>query len=237
MSRSTISTMSLMWPKVSCVMLVCGRTEMTARAIRSFEAQTYENRELVQYENAGDRSIGSLRNAANAISDGEIICHLDSDDWSHSSRVAEQVTLLQSSGCDAVGYRDMLFWRETDRRSRLGPDAMEHDAWLFTGPFLRYALGTSLMYKRSVWEHRPFANESQGVEEKWCAELKVLSVTSLDSHPGWGTERDGFPRMIASIHGGNTSTGYDAEKHVAMGSQQWRRAPEWGDYCRERMAL
>jgi glycosyltransferase involved in cell wall biosynthesis len=204
-------------------MLVCGRPEMTARAVRSFEAQSYEQKELIHFENSGERSIGLLRNQANALATGDIICHFDSDDISHPNRIAEQVALLQLSGADAVGYGDMLFWREIDRRSRL-------EAWLFTGPFPRYVLGTSLCYWRKAWERRPLPNENQGVEEKWCAELKV-AAESCFCFPR------GEVRMIASIHSGNISTGYDLEKHVAMGSQQWKRASEWDDYCRERMAL
>ena len=195
-------------------------------------------------------TIGALRNYANQYAKSrtgaDIFVHWDDDDWSHPNRIAEQVALLQQSGWDAVGYRDMLFWREPTRPA-LEVDAPPTEdysgasygaAWLYNGATPNYALGTSLCYWRRTWEQRPFLNESQGVEEKWCADLKVpkvLSVTSLDSHPGWGTERDGLPRMIASIHGGNTSTGYDLEKHVAMGSQQWKRVPTCDEYCRERM--
>ena len=206
-------------------------------------------------------TIGALRNYANQYAKSQtgadIFVHWDDDDYSHPNRIAEQVALLQQSGANCVGYGDMLFWRtglmqfdprfgdqgfgavtETEDAIEIetGPLVeLAGDAWLYTGPFLNYALGTSLCYWRRTWEQRPFRNENQGVEEKWCADLKVLSVTSLDSHPGWGTERDGLPRMIASIHGGNTSTGYDLERHVAMGSQQWKRVPTCDEYCRERM--
>jgi glycosyltransferase involved in cell wall biosynthesis len=226
-------------------MLVCGRPEMTARAIRSFEAQSYEQKELIHFENSGERSIGLLRNQANALATGDIICHFDTDDYSHPNRISEQVALLQSSGADCVGYRDMLFWREKQIGwmpdsgkplvSRMIP-RVYGEAWLFTGPYPHYALGTSLCYWRKTWERRPFLNENQGVEEKWCAELAVASTSCFPHEQDRGQSFD--PRMIASIHGGNTSTGYDLEKHVAMGSQQWRRAPiAWDDYCRERMGL
>ncbi len=41
--------------------------------------------------------------------------------------------------------------------------------------------------------------------------------------------------MIASIHGGNTSTQYADLGRVE--SNNWRRAPEWDAHCRERMKL
>ena len=186
-----------------------------------------------------DKSIGYLRNRACACACAahapNVFIHWDDDDYSHPNRISEQVALLQSSGADCVGYRDMLFWRQTDRRSRLGPHANVHEAWLFTGPFQRYVLGTSLCYWRKTWERRPFLNENQGVEEKWCVDLAVASTSCFPHEQDRGQSFD--PRMIASIHGGNTSTGYDLEKHVAMGSQQWKRASEWDDYCRESMSL
>lgn len=67
-------------------------------------------------------TIGSLRNEANAMAcpnvqipgvEFDIIIHFDDDDYSHPNRIAEQVALLQSSGAEAVGYREMLFWRES----------------------------------------------------------------------------------------------------------------------------
>ena len=45
------------------------------------------------------------------------------------------------------------------------------------------------------------------------------------------------PRMIASIHGGNTSNSYDLEALVARGSRDWTRVSEWDDYARRTMAL
>ena len=57
--------------------------------------------------------IGTLRNLANERSNTDILIHWDDDDYSHPNRIAEQVALLQSSGADVVGYREMLFWRES----------------------------------------------------------------------------------------------------------------------------
>ncbi len=126
-------------PTVACVLLANGRPEMVKRAVKSFRAQTYENKELLILNsgNRGDfdehesddvtvlyfpagagRSIGALRNSANLWTDdavgieANIIAHFDSDDWSHPNRIAEQVALLQSSGAECVGYSEMLFWRE-----------------------------------------------------------------------------------------------------------------------------
>jgi hypothetical protein len=230
-------------PKVSCVMLVCGRPELTVRAIRCFEAQVYEPKELVQYHNTGDRPIGALRNAANALATGEIMCHFDTDDWSHANRVSEQVALLQASGADCVGMNEMLFWRtaigpidSVERLSAEDPDSFSayvkaHDgeAWLYTGTRGGVpALGTSLCYWRKTWERHHFANETQGVEDHWLREKNVVGVSVFGSPV---VHND--PRMIARIHGGNTSNGYKLEKYVSKGSKEWQRVPQWDQRIRE----
>jgi len=203
---------------------------------------------------ARGKSIGVLRNMAAELSYTglgmpqledelpEIVVHWDSDDVSHPNRIAEQVALLQSSGADCVGYRDMLFWRTGIRKQSTVGDYIEiidGEAWVFTGGTPNYALGTSLCYWRQTWARKPFLDLSQGVEEKWCDGLKVVSVASMiDPCVGGAAATEiSEPRMIASIHGGNTSTGYDIEKYVRDGSKQWQRAPEWDNYCHEGMKL
>jgi glycosyltransferase involved in cell wall biosynthesis len=247
-------------PLVVCVMLVADRQEMGMRAVRSFAAQTYKNSHLLIFDNGQTEfkldfeameplgatiiqhpeklSIGELRNAANEIAKGaDVICHFDSDDYSSSQRIAEQVALLQASGADCVGYSDILFWRETKTLARTGPDAFEHEAWLFTGGTPNYILGTSMMYKRAAWARWPFLNESAGVEEKWCREsgLKIVAASSVGymTDEGPGVE----PMMIASIHESNSSPSYNIEEYVRLGSTQWKRAVEWDSVCRERMTL
>ncbi len=105
-----------MSPEVAAIMLCNGRAEMVRRATRSFEAQSYGNKRLVILENNGDRSIGRLRNEANASAGNvDILVHFDSDDVSHPNRIAEQVALLQSSGAECVGYNEMLFWADASQ--------------------------------------------------------------------------------------------------------------------------
>lgn len=122
-------------PMVVAVMLANGRERMVKRAIASFEAQTYENKKLLVLDTGDDSvgylgdhdnvihhwcdlslqswSIGLLRNEAirRVGREGpDLICHWDSDDWSHPRRIEEQVALLQASGKECVGYRELLFW-------------------------------------------------------------------------------------------------------------------------------
>lgn len=262
-------------PTVCAVMLANGREEMVARAIASFKSQTYQEKRLLildttpvplsimqipgmgveRWPAAGDRKIGTLRNLANSLAKSGIICHWDSDDWSHPNRIAEQVALLQSSGADCVGYREMLFWdrnwrihcAECGTRGRSGQiwcecgseqfAATGGESWLYSHPMPTYALGTSLCYWRHVWEASPFID---GNQEDWhfIHKVRTVGVSSLPmegpafTDPTWG--RNAYyecanPRMVASIHGGNTCSKIEAA------CDEWRRMPDYDEHCRRIM--
>jgi len=237
-------------PLVAAIMLTRDRPLMAARAVASFRAQTYNPNNLrlrivdtgskslysanslfvssfpgVVYQQAGHGpSIGLLRNEANrGASMAEIIVHWDDDDYSHPNRIAEQVALLQSSGADAVGYRDMLFWRTlVNDKSGYG------EAWLFTHPRPSYMLGTSFCYWRRVWEKRPFPDAPKapggaGEDSLWSLPLKVANASSIHA--------DGDPRMVASIHGANS------QPYAIKEGPQWKRCPEWDSALGAKMAL
>ena len=243
-------------PTVCCVMLANGREAMVRRAAWAFRAQTYQQKWLVIFDSGepylnirGDpsiihvdahrfagQSIGSLRNAANTLCSTDIIAHFDSDDFSAPERLTEQVALLQSSGADAVGYNRMLFWREPEavrhdydsaielmRRVQDYPEGFDPDvgqAWLYANGNPRYALGTSLCYWRQAWEAKPFRDLNTGEDMFWELGLNVKGVDSVGAEP----------RMIASIHGGNTTA------RITPGVAEWKRAPEWDEYVRRVMA-
>ncbi len=254
-------------------MLANGRPEMVKRAVKSFRAQTYEDKDLVIFNsgNRGDfaehesdevtvmfcpdcvgKSIGHLRNSANAWSDNtDIICHWDSDDWSHPNRIAEQVALLQSSGAECVGYNEMLFWQLCKQCHGFDDYCADVDlcetcqgsggqAWIWRENIKNYAVGTSMMYWRETWERAPFPDYSEGCDDLYWAhgdKKKGIAAVKIASCEAFGAESSQMygdtscPRMIASIHGGNTCAKIDAKANA------WRRVPEWDAYCREMMKL
>ena len=186
------------------------------------------------------KTIGHLRNRANAC-DGssDIILHWDSDDWSHPRRIEEQVALLQQSGADCVGYREMLFW-DTRPGQFCG-------AYLYSHPLKTYCIGTSLCYWRRVWEQKPFpdlpnpkgGHGGTGEDDAWhkqvtCAAVKSCEYNREATITGDTLADERQPRMIASIHGSNTM---HHERNLAANSPQWKRAPGWDIYCREKMQL
>lgn len=172
-------------------------------------------------------TIGELRNMANRLrhfDEPDIFVHFDDDDWSHPNRIAEQVALLQSSGADCVGYREMLFWQEKIPGKigiEPGINQMERpgEAWLYSNRDPRYCLGTSLCYWRKTWERKPFEATSQGEDERFTTGLKCVGISTL---PG--------PLMIARIHAGNTSNAYDPAD--MWKASEWKRVPEWDSHAR-----
>jgi glycosyltransferase involved in cell wall biosynthesis len=194
------------------------------------------------------KTVGALRNEAAswAISwsvEGiwtgihpDIICHWDDDDWSQPNRIAEQVALMEATGADVVGYTEMLFWREPPCLcAEITQSCPRHEnddsgeAWLYTGSIL----GTSLMYRRSVWQRFPFPDTSYGEDTDWLkqvahAKVKIVVDSTMN------LMRGADPRMIARIHAGNTSKAYEP-KAMQDAPHHWSRVPEWDQHCREVM--
>lgn len=241
-------------------MLTRDRPQMAARAVAAFRRQTYERKRLliwdtgelnVDFDDDGEGggevahipaeqelcvkpTIGALRNRANAFWNAyQVRIHWDDDDLSHPNRIAEQVALLQSSGADCVGYNECLFWREP-----VG------EAWLYSNRTPSYAVGSSLCYWRKTWERHPFPDLQIGEDKAFLRAItdtggKVLAVSSMPTPKAYESQRyEDAPRLICSIHAGNSNPeAYKLDEFVARGSQEWKRAPQWDDYARDRMAL
>lgn len=201
---------------------------------------------------ARGRSIGHLRNYANIRATEayrlNVLIHWDDDDWSHPNRISEQVALLQASGADAVGYNEMMFWR-TKRigveQLREGPTTplVTGEAWLYSNAVdKRYCIGTSLCYWRKTWEAKPFpdlpsAKGSTSEDTAWCKGLNTVGISSVGGlavvavdGPTLRSPNPDEPRMIATIHGGNTMP-YNIEEKPF----NWKRVPEWDARVRETM--
>ena len=220
-----------MLPRVTGMMLTADRQAMTTRAVRSFLSQTYARKDLliwdtgkvpydlpealaqtnitVLHTNRENRTIGQMRNDfIQATPHADIYAHFDSDDWSHPSRLSQMVEQLSGSA-SVVGYSNMVFWNRSTE-----------EAFVYYGEN-GYLIGTSLVYWRKTALYSPFYDLNAGEEGSvWQAPLARRSVPN-----------HGVPRIIAEIHGGNTSS------EIVRGHRQWARTPEWDAYCRERMAL
>lgn len=210
--------------RVSVVTLNNGsRPEMLARAIACVGASTYQEIEHIVFDSSPykGRTIGYIRNIANACATGELIAHADDDDTFHPDRLAEQVALMEFTGKQCVGYRELLFW---DTRMA----SIWDEAWHYRYDDPRYAVGASLLYRRDLWERQPF-DDAPHEDRRWLA-------TSAVSATSWGVSAmSAEPRMVCGIHGSNTEA-YDRAV-MRRDFACWRRAPEWDKYCAERMVL
>jgi hypothetical protein len=160
------------------------------RARACFNAQTYPNKRLLAVDTSAmrGRTIGSLRNELiEAAGDCDLIAHWDHDDWSHPERLNWQIEYLLATGAPVVGYQDMPFY-----------DEQRDQVTFYQGRAQYYALGTSLLYQRSLWETFPFPdvpNEDTG----W---LRAIPQGLLKRQT---SVVDNVPRMFATIHKRNTS--------------------------------
>lgn len=226
--------------KVGCVMLMSpGREVFQHQAVACYNSQTYTGGLMLLTLPADPaRTIGAMRNYANSLlTDCDIVCHWDDDDWSHENRIAEQVSLLQATGADCVGYNEMMFWLGLSAFPQAKPINgitvyNGGEAWLYSNPNPRYALGTSLCYWRRAWEALPFPDLQHGEDTEWIRGINC-----------WGdgsTLAPGGPRMIARIHSGNSSSAYgraEMVRHNALpaAERQWVRAWGYDNFCREVM--
>ena len=277
-------------PTVCCVMLVNGRAAMVRRAIESFRAQTYEPKRLLIWDSSPSLTvdhadeygrihhipaplpikgtIGALRNEANAFSietSTDLIAHFDSDDWSHCRRLEEQVALLEASGKECVGYRELLFWDTRGKTDTSQPNWMAvgtmGESWIYRNHQANWAAGASFLYRRELWQQQPF-DDAPHEDQRWwltplvsrnCLGVSSLSVPNvrreiIETHesevvrtfrPGQWVITDGDipcdPRMVCGIHGSN-SEAYDRAV-MLRNPDVWRRAPEFDSYCEEKMQL
>jgi len=208
-----------------------GREAFQHQAVKCFNSQTYTGGlRLLTLPADPARTIGAMRNYANSLlTECDIVCHWDDDDWSHENRIAEQVALLQATGADCVGYNEMLFWRE---RAPGRPG----ESWLYSNQNPRYALGTSLCYWRLAWEARPFPDMQHGEDTEWLKGVRSHAVSTFGLMKPAGAD----PRMIARIHSGNSSSAYNPREMAENAGmpaleRQWSRVPGWDKVCREVM--
>lgn len=178
-----------------------GRREFAQKAVQSFLAQTYSDKELVilddgddpsfpdgisdsliQYERLQNRlNIPRKRNACCEMAKGAFICHFDSDDYSAPTRIANQLEYLKNSTYDMAGFRELYLW-----------DCESEQAYKYRSPRTYHIVGTSLMYRRVYWHNYPFR-----VDRDVCSDNEFISH-------GTKAQASGLGLIVARIHGEST---------------------------------
>ena len=127
-------------PLISCICITLEKPKMLNLAIACFEAQTYENKQLVilyedfdyatteyirrrtfsmsikviEAKSNPKKTLGELRNIAIEQSDGEFICQWDDDDWYHVNRLQYQFDFLD---CAKRSGSILRYWIVLDAMS------------------------------------------------------------------------------------------------------------------------
>lgn len=131
-------------------------------------------------------STGAKRNMINGMAGGDVLVHFDDDDWSHPERIADQLTLMRTSGAEVVGYHDLLYYRIADKSLW---------SYKYQGRPCVYATGTSQMYRKSWWAKHKFNLAQTGEDSQFsacAAKHKVLASV------------EGRKMVVARAHAGNT---------------------------------
>ena len=178
------------------------RRRWLPRAIRSFQQQAYDNREMLILASGEsvrdlipddsriwlvdnvqeDMPIGEKRNLGCSMIKTDVVAVWDDDDWSEPGRLGDQIARLQQTGKAVTGYHTMKF---TD-----GSRWWQYQGWP------AFAVGTSLCFLRSWWEAHRFRPQHIGEDYEFVVESfsKRQFIAAGDLN-----------LMFASIHDSNTS--------------------------------
>lgn len=200
-------------PLICCITPTWDRLEFLRRANDCFEGQSYPRARCVIWKTGDpligipkartahvhaprtDDSVGVLRNHAiswsiASLRDGkpDFIAHFDDDDWSAPDRLSVQLAQIMRTGKLVTGFYDMTFY-----------DTVNDRVMFYRHEDKRYALGTSLFYRREAWEQHKFPDETPE-DNKWRVAVGLDNCESSSS-----LRADGTPIMIQTIHSANAS--------------------------------
>lgn len=149
--------------------------------------------DCVRYFREPQRNIIDKRNRVNELASGDLIAHFDSDDYSAPNRLTEQVAFMQFEQVSLVGFSSLLFYEPSTQKVAK-----------YVGP-RDYACGTSMLYKKSLWEAHPFRvpkpvpgadNPLAGSDNGFVREVRAMKQISAT---------DAGNLMVARAHEGNMS--------------------------------
>jgi glycosyltransferase involved in cell wall biosynthesis len=194
-----------MRPFVSVLTPTRDRREFLPQLIRYFQGQTYpaDRMELIIVDDGSDRvddlipddpriryealdirvPLGTKRNRLAELAKGEILVHMDDDDYYPPDRVERAVKVLEETDAEVVGKSELAFW-DLDTRSihqypRIGP---------------KHACAGTMAYRKSYWDKRKFAPDPHTEERQFLANFDAKLV-QFDCEP-WEV-------LLCISHGGN----------------------------------
>lgn len=208
LSKMPVPVLPGEYPLISCVMPTRDRPTFVAQSIRYFSAQTYPNKELVIVATGYDlcnvvndsgvplklvtlpvpepqATVGHKRNIGAGHSSGEFIAHWDDDEWQSPNRLYEQFKAMRAD-VQLCGIGQPIFM-----------DAETAELYWFSGPrpHRGYVSGSSMMYRRTLWERLKFPAVNIGEDTMFLQEVDARAVAHVS--PGLN---------VSFVHSGNTVT-------------------------------
>ena len=146
LAASIGSVLGQMYPHLELIVVDDGSTDHTPDVVHGFG-------NAMIYLRGEHRGVSVARNRGVAVSQGNLIAFLDSDDLWQPGKVAAQVALLQQQPEVEVCYTDEIWIRHG---VRVNPKRIhqKHTGWLFEPSLPRCIISpSSVMLRRSLW-HR-----------------------------------------------------------------------------------
>jgi glycosyltransferase involved in cell wall biosynthesis len=222
-------------PKISCVMVTRGKTNLIKKSIDCYFNQTYPNKELVILSQAEDnqwlrkylslspsrdiqfleispkKSLGALRNLSVEIATGSIVCQWDDDDLYHPCRLATQYHALNHTGVVATLYTQFLKYYKQDRKLYWADWTEEKD-------FCNGFLSGSIMFDKDAFyfldnQLYPESGDLSRLEEDLTAVERLVRVGRI------GGIKEGW-QYIYVFHGDNI---YDEAHHRMILKTGWEK--------------
>jgi hypothetical protein len=223
-------------PLVSCLMPTRDRRRFVAHAVEQFLRQDHPRRELVVVDDGTDavddllppdpriryhrvqrqRTLGGKRNLACSLARGELLAHWDDDDWMPSHRLSAQArTLAEHPAAGACGLAQLRFF-----------DPAAGRAWEYRWPDRSrpWVAGGTLMFRRTLWEARPFPELNEGEDTRWVWALPAGTISAIPD-PGL---------YAALVHPGNTSHKRTADPRwhpISLDLVRESMGDDWGFYA------
>lgn len=139
----------------------------------------------IRYAHLGPRvPLGTKRNLLCEAARGDILLHMDDDDWQAPTRVSAAVHALEHTGHPVAGQTVVAVWDLDTGHLHTTPSAGD-----------RHAMAGTLAYTRDFWTTHPWAADPRDEERQFLRNF-VAPVAQLPGPP-WHT-------LVALVHGDNT---------------------------------
>lgn len=209
-NHSSLKTVVQEKPLVSCIMPTYNRPEFIAYAVHQFLEQSYPNKELIIIDDGDTKiesllpdnsqikywslqeklDIGSKRNMACKMSNGQFIIHLDDDDFYAPNWIEKQLSFLIKNKLELTGLSTPLFY-----------DKSTSNFWQYKYPITSkpWVYGATLCYTKKLWESNPFPVMNCGEDNAfvWAKGVqKIRPNDTIDAYMGQIHRKNTSPKQI-----------------------------------------